>query len=87
VRVLQSLIQGFNLRNSRRVAAVLEQLGLADVAHSRIGSSERRGISGGQRRRLSIGLELLAQPSVLILDEPTSGALMFADCFRKLTGA
>jgi ABC-type multidrug transport system ATPase subunit len=76
VRVLQSLRQGFNSRNSRRVAAVLEQLGLADVANSRIGSSERRGISGGQRRRLSIGLELLAQPSVLILDEPTSGALV-----------
>jgi ABC-type multidrug transport system ATPase subunit len=57
-----------------RVADVLDQLGLTSVAETRIGSGERRGISGGERRRLSIGLELMAQPSVLILDEPTSGA-------------
>jgi hypothetical protein len=69
---------------------VLEQLGLAEVANVRIGSPERRGISGGQRRRLSIGLELLAQPSVLILDEPTSGldsvsAYRVVDLLRRLT--
>lgn len=56
---------------SDRVWEVLGQLGLRDVAHSRVGSGERRGISGGERRRLSIGLELIAKPSILILDEPT----------------
>jgi energy-coupling factor transporter ATP-binding protein EcfA2 len=56
-----------------RVWEIIEQLGLRDIADSRIGSGERRGISGGERRRLSIGLELIARPSVLILDEPTSG--------------
>lgn len=56
-----------------RVFQILGQLGLMDVADSQIGSTERRGISGGERRRLSIGLELLGQPSVLICDEPTSG--------------
>ena len=58
---------------SMRVSQVLHRLGLAEIASSRIGSIEHRGISGGERRRLSIGLELMAQPSILILDEPTSG--------------
>ncbi|KAK4705330.1 hypothetical protein P7C70_g872, partial [Phenoliferia sp. Uapishka_3] len=56
-----------------RVFDVLSQLGLLDCADTRIGGSERRGISGGERRRVSIGLELLSAPAILILDEPTSG--------------
>lgn len=56
-----------------RVFEVLTQLGLLDVADSLVGDSERRGISGGERCRLSIGLELVAAPDILILDEPTSG--------------
>ncbi|KAH8927487.1 hypothetical protein BT69DRAFT_1316923 [Atractiella rhizophila] len=52
---------------------ILEQLGLKRIAESKIGDGERRGISGGERRRLSIGMELLSKPNVLFLDEPTSG--------------
>ncbi|KAH9466369.1 hypothetical protein Pst134EB_001424 [Puccinia striiformis f. sp. tritici] len=57
----------------RRVSEVIDLLGLSKVVDSRIGDEEKRGLSGGERRRLSIGLELIARPSVLFLDEPTSG--------------
>ncbi|KZT03476.1 ABC transporter [Laetiporus sulphureus 93-53] len=56
-----------------RVDAVLSQLGISHVRDIRIGDGEKRGISGGEMRRVSIGLELVARPDVLILDEPTSG--------------
>ncbi|CAH7671336.1 hypothetical protein BY996DRAFT_8560189 [Phakopsora pachyrhizi] len=56
-----------------RVCEIIELLGLSHVADSRIGDSEHRGLSGGELRRLSIGLELISSPSVLFLDEPTSG--------------
>lgn len=56
-----------------RVDDVIEKLGLGGVRDVRIGDGEKRGISGGEMRRVSIGLELVAKPDVLILDEPTSG--------------
>ena len=56
-----------------RVDDIMEKLGIAHLRDVRIGSGERRGISGGEMRRVTIGLELVAKPDVLILDEPTSG--------------
>ncbi|KIY48243.1 ABC transporter [Fistulina hepatica ATCC 64428] len=62
-----------------RVERLMETLGIDHVRDSRIGwggdvtGSRTRGISGGEMRRVSIGLELVASPDVLILDEPTSG--------------
>jgi ABC-type multidrug transport system ATPase subunit len=56
-----------------RVDHVMDQLDLLEIADVRIGSLQRRVISGGEMRRLSIGLELVASPDVIVLDEPTSG--------------
>jgi energy-coupling factor transporter ATP-binding protein EcfA2 len=52
---------------------VLEDLGLAEIKDLKVGSPLRKTISGGQRKRLNIGLELLREPAVLFCDEPTSG--------------
>jgi ATP-binding cassette, subfamily G (WHITE), member 2 len=52
---------------------VVSELGLTACRHSIIGNSEKRGVSGGERKRVSIGQELLINPSLLFLDEPTSG--------------
>ena len=56
-----------------RVDEVLQQLGLWDIRNLRVGSILDKVISGGQRKRVNIGLELLRKPPVLFLDEPTSG--------------
>ncbi|KAF8333578.1 uncharacterized protein EI90DRAFT_3052451 [Cantharellus anzutake] len=56
-----------------RAMEVMRQLGLDSVADSRIGDRSRRGLSGGEMRRVSIGIELIGRPDILILDEPTSG--------------
>ena len=51
-----------------QVDAVVRELGLMDHVHTRIGH-----LSGGQRKRVSVALELLTEPALLVLDEPTSG--------------
>ncbi|XP_057955398.1 ABC transporter G family member 23 [Malania oleifera] len=56
-----------------RVESLMQELGLFHVAHSFVGDEENRGISGGERKRVSIGLELINNPPILLLDEPTSG--------------
>lgn len=53
--------------------AVITQLGLTKCKNSIIGGSFMRGVSGGERKRVSIGQEMLINPSLLFLDEPTSG--------------
>lgn len=55
------------------VLKTLSDLGLAEIKDLKVGSPLRKTISGGQRKRLNIGLELLREPSILFLDEPTSG--------------
>ncbi|KAM7250818.1 hypothetical protein ACFE04_022701 [Oxalis oulophora] len=53
--------------------AVITQLGLTRCKDSIIGDPFMRGVSGGERKRVSIGQEMLINPSLLLLDEPTSG--------------
>lgn len=57
----------------QRAESVLLQLGLKDCADTLIGSDMVKGISGGEKRRVSIGIQILTDPQVLLLDEPTSG--------------
>ena len=53
---------------------MLEELGLCDCADTIVGGALLKGISGGERKRTSVGVELVTKPSMVFLDEPTSGA-------------
>ncbi|XP_022886614.1 ABC transporter G family member 26 isoform X2 [Olea europaea var. sylvestris] len=56
-----------------RVEMIVRELGLERCRHTRIGGGFVKGVSGGERKRTSIGYEILVDPSLLFLDEPTSG--------------
>ena len=57
-----------------QVERVLQELDILHIRSSRIGDALKRGISGGQRKRVNLGQELLSQNTkILFLDEPTSG--------------
>ena len=56
-----------------RVESLMQDLGLLHVADSFVGDEENRGISGGERKRVSIGVDMIHDPPILLLDEPTSG--------------
>ncbi|CAJ1434077.1 unnamed protein product [Effrenium voratum] len=78
LRFAASLYQGRGLgtKTSREdhVRALLEQVGLDACQDVKVGDGVLiRGVSGGQRRRVSLAVELLKKPWVLVLDEPTSG--------------
>jgi len=51
----------------------MAQLGLSRIADSLVGDARRRGVSGGEKKRVNIGIELMKKPCILFLDEPTSG--------------
>lgn len=81
--VRENLEFSANLRLSRiefsaedkklKVNAVIRELSLQDCADTKIGTDFIRGISGGERKRCSIGMELITSPSLIFLDEPTTG--------------
>ncbi|GLT96285.1 hypothetical protein SLE2022_139210 [Rubroshorea leprosula] len=71
------------------VRSLIQELGLEHVAMTRVGDDRVRGISGGERRRVSIGVDVIHDPKVLILDEPTSGldstsALLVIDMLKVM---
>ena len=47
------------------------------ILNLQVGGAFVKGISGGERKRTSIAFEILTEPNVLLLDEPTSGRLLF----------
>jgi ABC-type multidrug transport system ATPase subunit len=60
-------------KKEKRVEKILDMLGLTEVANTLVGNHEIRGISGGQLKRLSIGVEIVNLPNLMFLDEPTTG--------------
>ena len=60
------------------VEATLRELKLERCADTLVGDAVKRGISGGEKKRTSIGIELVVRPKVLFLDEPTSGLDSYA---------
>ncbi|KAI3851007.1 hypothetical protein MKX03_014432 [Papaver bracteatum] len=72
-----------------RVQTVIDDLGLRNVAKTLIGDEGHRRISGGERRRVSIGVEIIHDPILMCLDEPTSGldsssAFMVAKLLQRI---
>lgn len=59
---------------------LIKELGLFHVADTMVGSMVLKTLSGGERKRVAIGVELITDPSVILLDEPTSGL----DSFKAL---
>ena len=80
--VRENLMFSANVRLSTKLTSkekstivddVIGQLGLEKCANSTVGSDFKRGISGGERKRTNIGMELVLSPDVLFFDEPTTG--------------
>ena len=60
-------------QRAARVNKLITDLRLQKCKNTRVGNVLMRGLSGGERKRTSIGYELITNPSLLYLDEPTSG--------------
>jgi ATP-binding cassette, subfamily G (WHITE), member 2 len=69
-----------------RVEEVMADLGLSHVHDVIVGTPLKKGISGGERKRLCVGMQMLNRPQLLFLDEPTSGldSVMALDLVRTL---
>ncbi|KAI3929371.1 hypothetical protein MKW92_005105 [Papaver armeniacum] len=62
-----------NFEKKERAETTIREMGLQEAMNTRIGSWSNKGLSGGQKRRVSICIEILKRPKLLFLDEPTSG--------------
>jgi len=58
---------------AKRVQKIIDMLGLDGVSNSILGTNDFRGVSGGQLKRVSIGVEIVNLPNLMFLDEPTTG--------------
>ncbi|CAM4785821.1 unnamed protein product [Rotaria magnacalcarata] len=78
------------IEKSKTVDDVIVQLGLEKCADTVVGTEFKRGVSGGERKRTNIGMELVLSPRILFLDEPTTGldssmARSVMECLQKLS--
>lgn len=100
ITVRETLRYAARLRLSRSPLTIKEQetivddiilkMGLKDCANTFVGNELIKGISGGEKRRLSIAIQLISSPKILFLDEPTSGldsftAASIVECLENLT--
>ncbi|CAF4715117.1 unnamed protein product, partial [Rotaria socialis] len=60
------------LEKNARVLRIITELGLESCADTRMGTDFLRGVSGGEKKRTCIGMELVLSPKILFLDEPTT---------------
>ncbi|XP_051993208.1 broad substrate specificity ATP-binding cassette transporter ABCG2-like [Xyrauchen texanus] len=65
--------QHSTIDKKKKIDSIIQELGLEDCADTKIGTEFIRGVSGGERKRCSIGMELITSPTLLFLDEPTTG--------------
>lgn len=72
-----------------RVCRIIKQLGLSQCADTRMGTEFQRGVSGGERKRTCIAMEMVLSPKILFLDEPTTGkdrnsSIVSMNIFQKM---
>lgn len=78
-----------NEHKVKHVVHTLSVLGIMHIKDSLVGDARRRGVSGGQKKRVNIGMELAAMPAIIFMDEPTSGldgaaTVQLAECLAQL---
>lgn len=66
-------IKGTDAERKERVDTLISDLNLTNCVDSLIGDFQKKGISGGEKRRISLAIELMMNPQIVFLDEPTSG--------------
>jgi ABC-type multidrug transport system ATPase subunit len=82
-------LQGSYEEKMYRVEEIIKELRLNKCQNTKIGGPLVKGVSGGERKRTSIGVELITDPQLIFLDEPTTGldsftALSVVDTLRDL---
>lgn len=66
-------LKGSDEQKKAEIDKLIRDLNLSKCRETQVGSFEKKGVSGGEKRRISLGLELLVNPPIIFLDEPTSG--------------
>jgi len=85
-------LQGTLEEKLERVDEIIKDLRLTKCQNTKIGGSLVKGVSGGERKRTAIGVELITDPQLIILDEPTTGldsftALQVMETLRGLAAS